>query len=1226
MSIKLPGGILRLIVNPKSAAPEAPHFVEAPLLVGNGTIGSTLTVGGTLATGEPTPELRYEWRRSGAVIPGAERDSYTVRPEDDLATLSARVTATNEEGTVAADTDGIVARYPAPTAAKALLDEILDHGGGILMVETAADFTGQNLRFAVTGPAGVTIDAETGLVAIDTDRDWTAGTITVSAQNSGGIATSSFQVTLEREAAPEEPDFTPASTEMRTSVEKDGVTFFFNEPAQVGRYCTGDWFVVMHPGLTLTATDPASRRVADETDTHAFAQGGRNLVGRYVHGLEIDPSDGSCQGFDSYTAEPANRDNGHTHRGIRSRKSIPNGGQVFQAFWAPALNMDPGFVLDTNAVLNPDHATDQPRGPLPLERPMSLVKAVSRAAPHSQARGGQAMLVVLTVVDKVPAEGAFRPPMGGPAVDLPVTWTEAAVQPFLETLPRLSFANNPVPELGTPATNPELWERMGRDVRHAWQTWNGRSTRARNITPLYQTNGGFNAYRREISDYLKLLMHALIADVDWQHKKDIFIGLIQIGIDQAARAHFVAKRTAISAVNNESWDVGRAAPTVLAATALPDSGWMHESLQQPDVRFTHFEYMPGGAWEDIRSYNTVTAHQRFDPPLPLPTATAPNPGVWDWIDPTPDLAPAGPVPGMLGHGVTNGRGTRPEGSSYLPGSQGVGYREINLRAMRDPLMPLWLIPGCFETFGDNGALRFIDRNYITVPIPEPELSVEGRFWREIRDNPLLEPFVEKTPNRLWTSPSVEGFGTALLVTVPPHDGDNGSPITGCDLRYRPLALTFNDDGRVIGEDTLGPWVEVEGITPNEDGQYIVSPEPAGGLLENTWYCVQVRYNNAIGKGPWSRTHRHSFKDDEWRAGGLMFAGQARGRTGVQMSTEAPKFATPPTMRSYFAEGTQARIEIVLPPREGASFTGFPLPSVTYQWRLDGAPIAGATRREITVPAGAEGKQLSCRITLTNSEGSDSIVVEGRKVGPAVADTGYAPAPMTTAGNVRFSNAGGVQLYPTANTKRITMAFIFGGRTGASARLIDSNRTQLTIFTGGRVAIQVHGGLSGTQGYMEFPGPNPEEPHWYLLSIDTTRPEENDRIRLYVRPAFGSYPPERIMPTVVRNSSTGSGSFQFDSNLRFATTASHALFPSDPDEQSFIIGDLFLERDAARTPEEFVAGNGQYIDPATIGAPFLLMGAGMSVDDWNEGRNLGTAAPATNPLPSAGGGGAFDAID
>ncbi|WP_209428368.1 hypothetical protein, partial [Pararhodobacter sp. SW119] len=557
--------------------------------------------------------------------------------------------------------------------------------------------------------------------------------------------------------------------------------------------------------------------------------------------------------------------------------------------------------------------------------------------------------------------------------------------------------------------------------------------------------------------------------------------------------------------------------------------------------------------------------------------------------------------------------------------QATSYLGINTTAMRDTLLPLWLIPGCFEAYGDNGALRWLDRLHTTDPTPPSQLSATVRWFREIRDHPLLEPFAVKTPNRLFTPPSVEGFGTALLVTIPHHEGDNGSPITSCDLRYRPLDLVLDDDGKVTSETTLGPWIEIEDITPNAEGIYIVSPEPTGGLAENTWYCVQLRYNNAVGKGAWSRTHTSSWKDDEWQAG-RMFSAQGVGQTGVQMAVAAPRFATPPAMRSFFAEGALARILITPPPLEGANFIGFPFPSVSYQWRLDGNPLEGATARGITIPASAAGKHLSCLVMLSNSEGTDSIVVEGAQISASVADTGYTPTLMSTEGNVRFRSGDGVNLFSTATTKRASVSFIFGGRSGDNFTLIGSNRFEVIIRPNGRISVTISNGLSGTRGYMEFPGPQPQEPHWYLISVDTTQVNEAERIRLWVRPAFSPYPPTRILPMKISDWSGGSGSFQFDQNFRFATSTAHSLFPADPAEQSFIIGDVFMQRDVALRPEDFIAPNGQYFDPALVGGPFLLMGSGMNADDWNNGRNLASAAPATNPLPSVGGGGEFSALD
>jgi hypothetical protein len=56
-------------------------------------------------------------------------------------------------------------------------------------------------------------------------------------------------------------------------------------------------------------------------------------------------------------------------------------------------------------------------------------------------------------------------------------------------------------------------------------------------------------------------------------------------------------------------------------------------------------------------------------------------------------------------------------------------------------------------------------------------------------------------------------------------------------------------------------------------------------------------------------------------------------------------------------------------------------SVTFQWLLDGRPIAGASRDQYHVPSTQVGHQLSCRATATNQAGSASAV--SASTGPIV---------------------------------------------------------------------------------------------------------------------------------------------------------------------------------------------------------------------------------------------------
>jgi hypothetical protein len=54
-----------------------------------------------------------------------------------------------------------------------------------------------------------------------------------------------------------------------------------------------------------------------------------------------------------------------------------------------------------------------------------------------------------------------------------------------------------------------------------------------------------------------------------------------------------------------------------------------------------------------------------------------------------------------------------------------------------------------------------------------------------------------------------------------------------------------------------------------------------------------------------------------------------------------------------------------------SWTGFPTPVFTYQWKRDGVDIVGATSSSYVVQAADVGEDITVTVTATNSEGSAS---------------------------------------------------------------------------------------------------------------------------------------------------------------------------------------------------------------------------------------------------------------
>ncbi|WP_424934680.1 WD40/YVTN/BNR-like repeat-containing protein [Amaricoccus macauensis] len=178
-----------------SASRILPVLLSAPVLAGPATIGQAITLDQGLWGGVPAPELALQWLCDGAEIEGVAGAEYVPGPEDDLKEISCRVTATNIAGSAEAVTKPLEVTYAAPVAAGELPEEIFDQNTGLQRVETADVFTGENLSFAVEG-LGAEIDAATGVVSIPTGTALD-GVVTVSASNSGGTASSAFQVTIE---------------------------------------------------------------------------------------------------------------------------------------------------------------------------------------------------------------------------------------------------------------------------------------------------------------------------------------------------------------------------------------------------------------------------------------------------------------------------------------------------------------------------------------------------------------------------------------------------------------------------------------------------------------------------------------------------------------------------------------------------------------------------------------------------------------------------------------------------------------------------------------------------------------------------------------------------------------------------------------------------------------------------------------------------------------------
>lgn len=298
-----------------------------------------------------------------------------------------------------------------------------------------------------------------------------------------------------------------AATEMRDEVSQHGVVFRFAEPRPVGRYATGDWFVLAP--VTIVEIAPASARAATPEWNYW-----KDRPARIVHGAQLDwhAGDRRMQGLDDiiWSHTPQNR-------------------------YDPEANVDPG-------------ATGRP---LRLDRPVTVIKGVSRPAADldRHLRPCLSDLVFLTVVDRVPPEGAFRP--SAEPGDKVSRWSEADLDwSILPRLPRPAGVTHrrDLADLGRRSLRPH---------------WNSHSRYDMNRQMMALNNQP--SYGREHAWMTGFGGIALCDDAPAEAKRDLFVGLVQQGLDLAA---LVARRPIKAADGNSH---GRALPLALAAAALGDA-------------------------------------------------------------------------------------------------------------------------------------------------------------------------------------------------------------------------------------------------------------------------------------------------------------------------------------------------------------------------------------------------------------------------------------------------------------------------------------------------------------------------------------------------------------------------------------------------------------------------------------------------------------------------------
>lgn len=149
-----------------------PVISGAPTIAGTLEIGATLTATPASVSGNPTPTRALQWQAGGVDIAGATGTQHVLVAAQEGATITVEQDETNALGADFAESAAsAVVRYPAPTTTGSVAAQSHEENTGPQTVATATAFTfaGTRLYSLQSPPAGVTINASTGVVTFDTD-------------------------------------------------------------------------------------------------------------------------------------------------------------------------------------------------------------------------------------------------------------------------------------------------------------------------------------------------------------------------------------------------------------------------------------------------------------------------------------------------------------------------------------------------------------------------------------------------------------------------------------------------------------------------------------------------------------------------------------------------------------------------------------------------------------------------------------------------------------------------------------------------------------------------------------------------------------------------------------------------------------------------------------------------------------------------------------------------
>lgn len=173
----------------------APIYSALPTLTGaNYYIGTTLTVGAGAWTGAES--VTRDLMRGGDILIAnvSIGAAYTPVEGDDLQTLYVREIARAGNFEIQVTSPSRAIKYTPPAFVTPIANQTFVQGSGTHTIDADANVTGQNLAWAITGPAGIGVSD--GDITLPAATVMAATDITVTVTNSGGSASDTFTLTV----------------------------------------------------------------------------------------------------------------------------------------------------------------------------------------------------------------------------------------------------------------------------------------------------------------------------------------------------------------------------------------------------------------------------------------------------------------------------------------------------------------------------------------------------------------------------------------------------------------------------------------------------------------------------------------------------------------------------------------------------------------------------------------------------------------------------------------------------------------------------------------------------------------------------------------------------------------------------------------------------------------------------------------------------------------------